>query len=75
MSKTSSNSFNYLVCKVCSKYYLNPVILPCGNNVCEEHVSKKLGENNSKIYKCDICFGCLCNSYIKKVEILKIKPT
>jgi hypothetical protein len=35
---------------------LNPVILPCGHNVCEEHVNQKLKENNSKIYKCDICF-------------------
>ena len=53
---TNFNSFNYLVCQVCSKYYLNPIILPCGNNICEEHVEKKLKSNSSKIYKCDICF-------------------
>ena len=53
---TNFNSFNYLVCQVCSKYYLNPVILPCGNNICEEHVNQKLEKNNSKIYECDFCF-------------------
>ena len=27
-------------CGVCEKYYLNPVLLPCGKNICAEHVNK-----------------------------------
>jgi hypothetical protein len=29
------------------------IILPCGNNVCEEHLERK--ENDSRIYKCNFC--------------------
>ena len=45
----------HLTCKICQKYYLNPVILPCGNNICQEHVEKKIKENNSQFYECDFC--------------------
>ena len=51
--------------------YLNPVLLPCGNSICKEHVEskplcepqnkrqKKSSEQqkqiNSSLYKCDLC--------------------
>jgi hypothetical protein len=44
-----------LTCEICQKYYLNPVLLPCGNNLCNEHVKQKIEENDSNIYKCDFC--------------------
>ena len=39
-----------LTCFVCKKYYLNPVILPCGKNICGEHI-----DQNSSDYKCLNC--------------------
>ncbi len=36
-----------LTCKVCKKCYLNPVVLPCGNNICEVDINKKLTEKNT----------------------------
>ena len=52
MSNNKNQKFNeILICKICEKYYLNPVILPCGNNICKEHVN----ENNSQSYECNLC--------------------
>ena len=57
MSNNNQNINELLTCKICKKYYINPIILPCSNNICEEHVNQKiLKDNNSKIYKCDFCF-------------------
>ncbi len=38
-----------------AKYFLDPVLLPCANNVCVEHVNQKITENNSQIYVCSLC--------------------
>jgi hypothetical protein len=45
----NQNLNEYLTCKICQKYFLNPVLLPCYNNICEEHV------NELQSYKCDFC--------------------
>jgi hypothetical protein len=47
----------FLTCKFCDKYFLDPVLLPCGNNLRNEHVKQKIEENDSLIYKCDFCNG------------------
>lgn len=45
------NSLSELfTCKFCKKYFTNPVILPCGQNICEVHV---IQNDNSNIFKCD----------------------
>ncbi len=36
-------------CEICKKYYELPVMLPCGNSICLEHVL------DSKVYKCKLC--------------------
>ncbi len=56
MTAKSKNLNELLICKVCKKYYLNPVFLPCQNNVCEKHVQEKIKDNDSKTYKFDWCF-------------------
>ena len=44
-------------CKVCKRFYLNPVILPCGESVCNEHVKSSfacdIDSNNT--YDCVLC--------------------
>ena len=51
-----SQIFDQLVtCKICKKYFSNPILLPCGNNICENHLTTYNNDNES-IYKCDICF-------------------
>ncbi len=55
MPVLNQNNNNCQVCRVCSMYYLNPILLQCPHNDREEHVTKKLKENSNKIYKCDIC--------------------
>jgi WD40 repeat protein len=37
-------------CEVCKKYYELPVMLPCGNSICLEHVL------DGSVYKCKLCF-------------------
>ena len=46
-----------LTCKVCDKYLRDPVVLPCGKNICKEHVKLIKLEHNSSIstYNCQIC--------------------
>ena len=44
----NNQHFNELLtCKICKKFYLNPVILPCRNNICEEHVNQKILKNKT----------------------------
>ena len=45
-----------LTCKYhnCNKYYVNPVILPCGKNICKIHTDEIINENKN-ILKCDYC--------------------
>jgi hypothetical protein len=44
-----------LICrfKDCGKYLSQPVILPCGNNICKVHVDEIY--QTSKLFKCDFC--------------------
>jgi WD40 repeat protein len=37
-------------CEICKKYYELPVMLPCGNSICLEHVL------DLRVYKCKLCF-------------------
>ena len=56
-AKTESESLNELLtCFVCKKYFLNPVILPCGKHVCREHI-----DQNASDYK---CLGCNNNHVV-----------
>jgi hypothetical protein len=58
MNQNNQYLSDYLTCKFCQKYFLTPVILPCGNNVCQEHVNQniKINENTKKKeYECNLC--------------------
>ena len=44
-----------ITCKVCNKYLLNPVFLPCCKNVCQNHIIKQITESNQQFYKCGCC--------------------
>jgi hypothetical protein len=55
MTEINQNLKEHLTCKICHKYFLNPVFLPCCNNICEEHVIKKTEDINSQSFNCDIC--------------------
>ena len=46
-----------LTCKICSKFFKDPVLLPCGQTVCKEHVELKKCNNGSEClsYKCQVC--------------------
>ena len=47
-----------MICKYpgCSKYFVNPVILNCGQTVCHEHIDDML--TNNVLNKCYICKLC-----------------
>ena len=44
-----------LTCKYskCNKYYINPISLPCGNNICEDHLYDLVDEDGK--FKCVFC--------------------
>jgi hypothetical protein len=41
-----------ITCKVCNKYFSNPVVLPCLKSVCQDHITF---ESNCQIFKCKFC--------------------
>ena len=41
-----------ITCKICNKFFNNPVVLPCINTVCNEHVIKDQVENKIACYFC-----------------------
>jgi hypothetical protein len=41
-----------ITCKVCNKYFSNPVLLPCLKSVCQDHI---IIESNCQIFKCKFC--------------------
>ena len=54
MLKLQNSTINEIVtCKFCKKYFKDPVVLPCGGNICREHVDLKT--DNFLIYKCQLC--------------------
>jgi hypothetical protein len=46
-----------LTCSYCSKIYKDPIILPCGDSICREHISERdvVKENRIKCKKCKKC--------------------
>ena len=48
-------NYDVLTCKVCDKYLKDPVILPCQENICKEHVVLANESNNLITYNCQIC--------------------
>ena len=57
LSSQNKNLNEFIICKVCKKYLKDPVLLPCGENVCKQHVDLNEAENKSKYcnYKCELC--------------------
>ena len=71
----NQNFDDFLICPVCFKYFLDPVILPCENNVCVEHVYQNITENNSQKYECSFCndtHEVPANGFIKNRLIIDI---
>ena len=46
-------------CKVCKKYYNEPVVLPCGNTICNKHIIDSSTSDGLRLfvikYKCKFC--------------------
>jgi hypothetical protein len=51
-----------LICKYenCNNYYIDPVILPCGKNICKSHIESLITDSSGQInqLKCHFC-GCI----------------
>jgi hypothetical protein len=48
---------NFFDCDFCHKVLVDPISIPCGNNLCKDHLDKLL-KNISKgknIFRCEIC--------------------
>lgn len=41
-----------LTCKICLKYFSEPITLPCGNNICKKHIDQRVSHY---VFKCLIC--------------------
>jgi hypothetical protein len=60
-SSLNRHDTNYLVCKFCNKYYEVPIVLPCGNLCCRDHlqllIDHKTPVNGKKVvdFLCLVC--------------------
>ena len=53
-NKTKSD---LLTCKACKKLFVDPLLLPCGENVCALCVTRnKKSANRSNIFSCNVCY-------------------
>ena len=66
------NLKSQLTCSYCSKIFRDPIILPCDDSICREHVSEKdvVKSNKIKCKKCNKEFQCKNNEF-KSNEALK----
>lgn len=55
MNLQRSKLSEILKCKICNNYLTEPCLLPCGKNVCKNHLIIETTEDNSKFYKCKLC--------------------
>ena len=61
-----------LTCSNCSRIFKNPILLPCGDSVCLEHLKERdvVKANKIKCKKCNEEFGVKSNQF-KSNEDLK----
>ena len=43
-----------LACSVCKKIYTKPIVLPCGDTICQEHLKEKSVIKQNK-FQCKVC--------------------
>jgi hypothetical protein len=58
MNRWKSN----LTCSYCSKIFKDPIEMPCGHNLCKEHLTEK-NENRIKCVECKQDFGIKDNDF------------
>jgi len=61
-----------LTCSYCSKIFIDPIILPCDDSICRQHLTEKGVVNANKIK----CFECkqdfqVSNNHFKSNTTLK----
>ena len=49
------NANENLRCKYCSKIYEDPITLPCGDNLCKQHIDEMISNNSTKFFFCPLC--------------------
>ena len=61
-----------LTCSYCSKIFKDPIELPCGDFICQEHLTDQIVKKQNKIVcvNCKNCFEVKDNDF-KAIEILK----
>jgi hypothetical protein len=60
-----------VTCSYCSKIYKDPIVLPCGDSICREHLSDKdvLKVNRIKCKKCNKEYGVKNNEFKSNNEL------
>jgi hypothetical protein len=63
-----------VTCSYCSKIYKDPIVLPCGDSICREHLSDKdvLKVNRIKCKKCNEEFGVKNNEFKSNEDLRKL---
>jgi hypothetical protein len=67
-------SKSQLTCSYCSKIFKNPIVLPCGDSICGEHLDERgvVKANKIKCKKCNDEFGVKDNDFKSNNELKKL---
>jgi len=51
---SESTEDSILICPVCDQKLSSPIVLPCGETICEKHINENLTGKNKKSIQCPI---------------------
>jgi hypothetical protein len=63
-----------LTCSYCSRIFKDPILLPCDDSICRQHLSKRdvVKENKIKCVQCNAEFGVIENHFISNTTLKKL---
>lgn len=59
-----------LTCQYCNEIYKHPITLPCGDNICKQHI-KELTSNSSSSFTCPLCSEEHANQSFKVNKLIQ----
>jgi len=65
---------SHLTCSYCSRIFKHPILLPCDETICREHLSEKdvVRENKIKCAKCSEEFQVKGHEFKSNIELMKL---
>ena len=65
---------SHLTCSYCSRIVKDPILLPCNDSICREHLNERdvVRENKIKCKKCKEEFQVKAHEFKSNIELMKL---